>query len=403
MNSSLLNPPSFSQQIRSNKRKRLETIDGDFPSSMPQSSINPLSHSPGVVAQFAIAGLSETDQNPSQRIPDFPHRGISSNETFSIEAESDEDPETEGDEAARPKSKKPTSRKRGGHFDVLLQSIHYFLDRGEIAKASRAYGLILQLRPSGLPIDIRHHDLWAIGAEILMREGEETSQQDNGSHETQLKPTKRWGRAANMSKVKGYFDTLIQQHPYDYKTPKIISALDFWIALFSCEIYNTHTEHILALNRLESETDEESRRESFGNDESIASDETDSVEARKLYKKDELRFQALSIMKDITKRMDVLMQDMPYSRNQHYLRLHAMASFYIADLVIPISPVSQYQAEEVQKSRLMEQQSARNHLERIIIYGGELDKAAWKALNPSGDVEGDTSIPLYSSLPIRGL
>ncbi|EXA43519.1 hypothetical protein FOQG_06350 [Fusarium oxysporum f. sp. raphani 54005] len=400
---SLLDPPSFSQQIRSNKRKRPETTDDDFPSSLPQSSINPLSHSPGVVAQFAIAGLSETEENPSRRIRDFPHRGISSNEAFSIEAESDEDPETEGDEAARPKSKKSTSRKRGGHFDVLLQSIHYFLDRGEIAKASRAYGLILQLRPSGLPIDIRHHDLWAIGAEILMREGEETLQQDESSHENQPKSTKRWGRAANMNKVKAYFDTLIQQHPYDYKTPKVVSALDFWIALFSCEIYNTHTEHILALDRLESEIDEDPRRESFGNDESIASGETDSVETGRLHKKYELRVQALSIMKDITKRMDVLMQDMPYSRNQHYLRLRAMASFYIADLILPISPVSQFQAEEGQKARLMEQESARNHLERIITYGGELDKAAWDALNPSGDVEEDTSIPLYSSLPIRGL
>ncbi|CVK97306.1 uncharacterized protein FMAN_11439 [Fusarium mangiferae] len=399
----LLDPPSFSQQSRSNKRKRSETTGVDSPSSKPQSSTNPLSHSPGVVAQFAVAGLSETDENPSQRIRDFPHRGSSSNEAFSIEAESDEAPETEGDEAARPKSKKSKSRKRGGHFDVLLQSIHYFLDRGEIPKASRAYGLILQLRPSGLLVDVRHHDLWAIGAEILMREGEDNSRQDDGSHGNQLKSSERWGRAANMSKVKAYFDTLIQQHPYDYKTPKVVSALDFWIALFSCEIYNTHTEHILALDRLENEIDEESRRESFGNDESIASDETDSVEARKLLKKDELRVQTLSIMKDITKRMDTLMQDMPYSRNQHYLRLHAMASFYIADLVIPISPVSQYQAEEVQKARLTEQQSARNHLERIITYGGELDKAAWKALNPSGDVEGDTSIPLYSSLPIRGL
>ncbi|KAF4952383.1 hypothetical protein FGADI_6815 [Fusarium gaditjirri] len=399
---SLLDPPSFSQEIRANKRKRQETIDGDFPSSLPQSSINPLSHSPGLVAQFAIAGLSETDENPSQRIRDFPHRGISSNEAFAIEAESDDDPETEGDEAALPKSKKSTSRKRGGHFDVLLQSIHSFLDRGEIAQASRAYGLILQLRPSGLPIDVRHHDLWAIGAEILMREGEDTLQQDGISHENQTDSTKRWGRAANINKVKAYFDALIQQHPYDYKTPKVVSALDFWIALFSCEIYNTHAEHILALDRLESEIDEDPRRESFSN-ESIASDETDSIEARKLHKKDELRVQALFIMKDITKRMDALMQDMPYSRNQHYLRLRAMASFYIADLVPPISPASQFQAEEGQKARLMEQESARNHLERIVLYGGELDKAAWNALNPSGDAEDDTSIPLYSSLPIRGL
>ncbi|KAM0557941.1 hypothetical protein ACHAPJ_005105 [Fusarium lateritium] len=400
---SLLDPPSFSQQNKSNKRKRPEFTDDELPSSLPASSINPLSHSPSIVAQFAVAGLSETDEDPSQRIPNFPHRGISENGASAVEPESDEDPETEGDEAARPKSKKTSSRKRG-HFDVLLQSIHHFLDRGEIKKASRAYGLLLHLRPSGLPIDIRHHDLWAIGAEILMREGEkpspEEAQQQDGIEKG---PAKRWGRAANMNKVKAYFDTLIQQHPYDYRTPKIVSALDFWIALFSCEIYNTHTEHVLALDRLANEAEQGPRRESFGHDDSFGSDDTETFEARLVQKRDELRIQALSIMQDITKRMDVLLQDMPYSRNRHYLRLRAMASLYIADLVLPVGSASIFQTQEGQRVRQMEQDRARDSLEKIVTYGGELDEAALRVLNPSDDSEGDASIPLYSSLPIRGL
>ncbi|KAM0237198.1 hypothetical protein ACHAPO_004544 [Fusarium lateritium] len=400
---SLLDPPFFSQQSQSNKRKRLEAADEEFPSSLPTGPINPLSHSPGVIAQFAIAGLSEADEDPSQRIRDFPHRGLVGDGASAVEVESDEDPETEGDEAARPKSKKNTTRKRGGHFDVLLQSTHHFIDQGEMEKAARTYGLLLQLRPSGLPVDVRHHDLWAIGAEILMREGEGSAREREEDQEKSPTPTKRWGRAENMSKVRAYFDTLIQQHPYDYKTPNIVSAFDFWIAMFSCEIYNAHAEHTLALERFSSGTEEDYRRESFGHDDSFGSDDTESSEARLVRKKDELRLQALSAMQDITKRMDVLIQDMPYSRNQQYLRLRAMASLYIADLVVPIGPGSMLQTQQGQQARLMEQDRARKSLMRIVTYGGELDNAALRVLNPSDDSEGDTSLSLYSSLPIRGL
>ncbi|KAF4988823.1 hypothetical protein FGRMN_9528 [Fusarium graminum] len=401
--SSLLDLPSFSQHVKSNKRKRIEIIDEEFPSSLPSGSINPLSHSPGIIAQFAIAGLSQTDEDPSQRIRDFPHRGLTENNTSVLEAESDEDPETEGDEAARPKSKKTTSRKRGGHFDILLQSTHHFLDLGDIDKAARTYGLLLQLRPSGLPVDIRHHDLWATGAEILMRQGEDASKENEQQDEGNPAPTKRWGCAANMNKVKAYFESLIQQHPYDHKTPNIVSAFDFSLALLSCEIYNTHTEHVLALDRVVREAEDGSPRESFGHDDSFGSDDTINSEDRLVRQKDGLRLQALSAMQDITKRMDMLMQDIPYSRNQHYLRLRAMASLYIADLVLPIGTVSTLQSREGQKARLREQELARSYLEKIVTYGGKLDNAALSVFKPYDDSEEDTSIPLYSSLPIRGL
>ncbi|KAM5348490.1 hypothetical protein ACJ41O_008314 [Fusarium nematophilum] len=413
---SLLDPPAFSQQGRSNKRKRpvLAIPDDDSassrPSHLPPESINPLSHPPGVVAQFAIAGLSDTDENPSQKIPDFPHRGLgrgASSRTVEPENEA-EDPDTEGDEAAARPRNKTLRRARGGHFDVLLQSIHHFLDQGDIEKASRAYGLLLQLRPSGLPVDIRRHSLWAIGAEILLRRGEQLSPDDempgvkDKDTDTPERP-KRWGRAANMSKVRAYFDTLIQQHPYDYKHPRTVSALEFWLALLSCEIYNTHTEHVLALDCAAKEAEEGSRHESFGQDESFGSDETESHEARLAQTKDQLRLQALASMQEITKRMDGLMQDLPYSRNQDYLRLRAMASLYIADLVLPVGPASVIKLQEAQKARQMEQQRAREALKKYIAYGGVLDEAVVAILNPEEGSEEDASIPLYSSLPIRRL
>ncbi|EEU34386.1 uncharacterized protein NECHADRAFT_50250 [Fusarium vanettenii 77-13-4] len=407
---SLLDPPAFLQQSRLNKRKRpASSPEDDFPSSLPShlphDSINPHSHTPGIVAQFAIAGLSETDLDPAQQIPDFPHRGLDRKSVgrIEIEPEPEEEPDTDADEDAAPTKKKTTQRRRGGHFDVLLQSIHHFLDQGEIEKASRAYGVLLQLRPTGGPVDLRHHSLWAIGAEILMRQGEQTSSGDDKPEDEKKALPKRWGRAANMNKVKVYFDTLIQQHPYDYKHPQSISALDFWLALLSCEIHNTHTEHVLALERLARDADQDSRRGSFGHDDSFGSDDTENQEVRLAQRKEELRLQALGAMKDVTKRMDELMQDMPYSRNQHYLRLRAMASLYIADLVLPTGPTSAARFQQAQRTRQMEQKTARDELQKIITHGGELDEAAMAVLNPSEDSEEDTSIPLYSSLPIRGL
>lgn len=408
---SLLDPPSFSQQSRSNKRKRPASSPGDdFPSSLPShlphDSINPHSHTPGIVAQFAVAGLSETDLDPAQQIPDFPHRGLDRKSGRGIveidepEEEEEEDPDTEEDVA--PAKKKTPQRRRGGHFDVLLQSIHHFLDQGEVEKASRAYGVLLQLRPLGRPVDLRHHSMWAIGAEILMRQGEQQDDDDDKPEDQGALP-KRWGRAANMNKVKAYFEALIQQHPYDHKHPQSVSAVDFWLALLSCDMYNTHTEHVLALDSLEREADRDSRRGSFGHDDSFGSDETETQEARLAQRKEELRLQALGAIKDVTKKMDELMRDMPYSRNQHYLRLRAMASLYVADLVLPAGPTSAVRFEQAQKARQMEQQAARDELQKIITHGGELDEAAMAVLNPSEDSEEDTSIPLYSSLPIRGL
>jgi hypothetical protein len=80
-----------------------------------------------------------------------------------------------------------------------------------------------------------------------------------------------------------------------------------------------------------------------------------------------------------------------------------MASLYLADLVVPIGPVSMLQTEQAQQARSKEQGEARRYLERMVNEGGELDSAVLNVLNPSDDSEGDTSLSLYSSLPIRGL
>ncbi|KAK7423775.1 hypothetical protein QQZ08_008930 [Neonectria magnoliae] len=422
---SLLDPPSFSQRSRSGKRKRpsaTASSSADDPASsssivsrpahLPHDSINPLSHTPGMVYQFATAGLAETDEDPSQLIPDFPHRGLGRAAGLGRDVESDSDAETDDEGTKEKKKKKKNStvreRGRGGPYEVLLQSVQQFLDQGDINKAARAYGLLLQMRPSGAVVDVRRHSLWAIGAEILMRQGEQprgiNNDGDPDYDDLGVTPggLRRWGRAANINKVKAYFDTLIQQHPYDYKHPRAVCAVDFWVAMLSCEIYNAHTEHVMALDRAVDAVEDEARQ-SVGVDDSYGSEEPESREGQLKRRKEELRLQALATMRAITKRMGGLMQDLPYSRNHDLLRLRAMASLYVADLVMPVVDVSPIGIHEAQHARQMEQQIARDSLMEIVNKGGQLDEAVLVILYPLEEGGKDPAVPLYSSLPIRGL
>ncbi|CAM1511123.1 Fc.00g086360.m01.CDS01 [Cosmosporella sp. VM-42] len=406
---SVLDPPPFSQRKRKRPLPATDEINASqFSSQPPPNSINPLSHTPGTIHQFSVAGLSETDPNPSEQVPDFPHRSPGRSSSRNVEPDSDvDDSELHDKKAVRKKASEPG---RGGHFDVLLQSVHQFIDQGDIEKASRAYGLLLQLRPLGVLIDIRHHNLWAIGAEILMREGEEPDpnrETKEGLEDPRTARPKRWGREENMNKVKAYFETLIQQHPYDYRHPRVVSALDFWLAMLSCEIYNAHTEHMMALNRLDDgacDWDEEEPSYGYlGSDGGFKGDESEQREIRMKQRREQLRQQALATMQEITRRMDMLMQDPPYSKSPYYLRLRAMASLYVADLVIPIADTLPRNMEEAQKRRRMEQETARAALQRIVDGGGQLDQAALAVLDLQDEDESDLAIPLYSSLPIRGL
>jgi hypothetical protein len=197
-----------------------------------------------------------------------------------------------------------------------------------------------------------------------------------------------------MNKVKAYLDTLIQQHPYDYKHPRAVCAVDFWLAMLGCDIYNTHTEHIMGLDRA-------AREEALETFEMYDIDEDPETQAKQT--RDELRLRALRTMRDVTKTMDELMQDMPYSKNAHLLRLRAMAALYVADLVIPVIDISPSAIHEAQRARQTEQQSARDLLTRIINNGGELDQAAMAVMNPPDENAQDSTISVYSSLPIRGL
>ncbi|KAK7981690.1 hypothetical protein PG996_009379 [Apiospora saccharicola] len=177
-------------------------------SSLPADSINPLSHSPDTLRQFAVAGLDPGEEVPSKVYPKFPHKGISSrNNAFSFkrggannnrkkggrmsaltsgsEADVDTDVSDNNNRRGRNDSRKDLDGEddddgfqmnysaRMRHLSTLMAIMHRCLHEGDIPRAKRAFNLLIRTKD----VDVRVNGLWNIGVEILMREGEQQKQQ----------------------------------------------------------------------------------------------------------------------------------------------------------------------------------------------------------------------------------
>ncbi|KAM3511655.1 hypothetical protein MY11210_004672 [Beauveria gryllotalpidicola] len=401
----------------SGKRKRDDSLGNIRVSPPSAQAINPHSYPPAKLAQFAVAGLSDADEDPAQDIKYFPHRGFSHKPADPV-SESDYETGlkdgTDEDGGGRSKPKRaPDAHRR--HLAVLTRAMHQFLSQGNVAKAARAFGLALQLRPYSRPLDIRHDHLWALGAEVIMREGEEqrnesTKIQNNSAHGEQHRGATpmRWGSAANMNKLRAYLETLIQQYPYDHRAPKKISALHFSISLYSAEIYNIYSEHTAGLSGAQR-----------GADDSLADDESDLwletlLEDESFHTprprrrdaasnpKDKVRLHTLAAIKAVAARMDALMRELPYNKSHEMLRLRAAASLFMADLAVPFDKTVALELHDVNEQRRQDIEVARRTLQIILESGGNLDEAS-RALAESDDV--DEALPIaseiYIALPIR--
>ncbi|OLN95608.1 hypothetical protein CCHL11_04849 [Colletotrichum chlorophyti] len=402
-------------------------------SSRPQlssDSINPLSHTPSVLRQLQLAGLAETDHLPSTSQPNFPHRAwrdtgaprrrggsgaatpfkpLESDGLEEINDDDDEDHQP-GDENADGRRRR---RKRDGEvraryasekspFRPLVSAVYDFLDRGDVTNAKRAFGVLARSHVHGRPVDIRRNDYWALGAEILMREGAESNSTEGGV-EKEAYP------AANIPRVREYFQDLIQRYPYNFKYRNAVSAIDFWPALLSYEVYQVHARHAASLRRLERES-EDWEDDSWQEPSSLVGGDSMITDAsgwqpdgrdRKLRQaRDQLRLRTLDALREVAGRMDDLLEDRPYSHSREMLRLRGMVSLYIGDLLIPAHTHREGQMAEAQARREAERNNARFRFQKMVENGGRPDTFVQELLAPV-DQEDGPLLPVFSSLPIR--
>ncbi|KAI0165008.1 hypothetical protein GGR57DRAFT_451409 [Xylariaceae sp. FL1272] len=374
----------------------VETTFKSQKSSLPSNSINPLSHPPDVLHQLAVAGLSPEDELPSTFHSSFPHTRLptgrkksrgSTSRRMMDGAESG----TETDATSRTitrerenESKQHTARVH--HLNTMTAIMHRCLKEGDIDRAKRAFNLLIRSRN----VDLRIDNLWAIGSEILMRDGESSLRSaapqspmqlgDENQHEAGGRPPKRWGSAANIEVVKTYFENLISQYPHDVTRHHLVTAsekrgdgrladaVDFWPALYSIEIYNLDAEYQTAKYQVYLEfgappTPSSSRASTPGarvkedpdGDEMdidsgfhqgvMESDDEDEHDDRHRAI-DALRSETRRGAQEIATRMDTTMENQPYVKHAELLRLRGHMSLFIADLYLP--------------SRLTERSRARN-------------------------------------------
>lgn len=435
--------------MSSRKRRRSSSVFSSISSrSQPatpryiEGSINPLSHTPSTLKQFAVAGLPDYEDVPSRLIPGFPHRSVPRSATdfsrsqqlkhqidreSSTEEEDEDEDETEdaqttaaSDVGIRQKKSRNAQRKREAqehYLGFLTALIIRSLEEGNIARAKRAFGLVRRAEIHGRPVDLRKNGLWALGAEILMRDGEMPSGTSgaplsDGDAESRQREQlvderpRRWGSAANMLQVRTFFEGLIRQHPYSRLFPKSISALDFWPALLGCEFYNICVEYKLRFERLETEsenwsdTGEPEMPVAYGSGEEDLYREPQRNGRDERLREEKLRTSqdAYANMREITKQMDELMQNQPYSSNQELLRLRGMMSLFMSDLVVPPPPRSAQEEEEGRARKEDEADRARVIFLRLVEQGGQLDRWIERFVGLEEFVD---EPPLFSSLPIR--
>lgn len=411
------------------KRKRVQAMgSGSLAIASSQrdaaGAATPFARSPSERIQLSLAGLSDTDRDTTRGVRHFPHGALA--------AEHDRGQRDDDGDEDQPSKKKPAGAAAVGngekYFDVLLRSLHQMLGRGNLVRAERTYRLLFQLRPGGRPLDVRQHNIWALGAEILMRAGEKPaiSPESDGNPATEAGGERqghcrrapiardgfiipaRWGSSANIDKVKAYFEALIQRYPYDPKSPSKISALDFQLAMLGCEIYNVHLEYTAGLAKAGKEAGTRHGQHPAEKLDEAASGET-SNHRGDVWQKDagrqakaEARERALSAMEDIARRMHSLLQALPYRKNNHFLRLRTTASLYTADLLTTTSQMTSSQRSETENRRRLQQRAAVDAIQMLVQNGGELDVTFQSILDDWAEKE-DSPAPssLQTSLPIR--
>lgn len=386
-NSALPNSRLHLSSVPSRKRKRAppsptssedEKLLSDH--ELPDASTNPLSLTPAEIAQYKLAGLALNKEIPGKE-RGFPHRALPEKALRGVRRREVHGEESSGAEEgfARKEGRNEDEEKkrergpglRSQHLSVLTAILHKCLLAGDIPRASRAWALLIRAEVGGHAVDIRGSGYWGIGAELLIRStGASRNDQESGSIEEvgdiskesdgDVEPgskmvgdeERRWGTREGLKRAKNYYERLILQYPYKRWFHDSVTALDFWPAMVGCEIYGIQWEQKDGLRKIaqreeqSDDSDGSSISEDSGTDDEGGGKEQ-SIRLRRRQRKEEqiwqekesIRKNSLVESEEIARRLDGLMNTLPYSDSHAILRLRGMLALYIGDLSVPTRPI----------------------------------------------------------------
>ncbi|CCU82990.1 hypothetical protein BGHDH14_bgh04080 [Blumeria hordei DH14] len=375
-----------------NKRKRHEsTSESASESEIEELDVkdprtNPLSLNPDEVFQYRTAGLELNETLPA--VNQWPHRGFTEPMMLPVrpkktkEASKVKNTETEvcDDESLNmtAKAKENISASKISresqlhirHIKVLTAILHRCLQDGDIARASRAWGLLTRLQVSGQGIDLRSSGYWGIGAELLIRGASMPTSRINTSN-----PKTKNGQEADVNEITGkfpkipshrglaeglgraidFYERLIIEYPFKRQFLKSMSALNWWPIMAGCEIYKIQLEHTIAYEELErkdaikaphDDMDEDDILEDFSNSGDSEEISLESKQEHEWQARDRIRKISLHASENLATRLDERMVVPPFSESRDMLWLRGMLALYIGDLSVP----EEFEARELDSS-----------------------------------------------------
>lgn len=231
---------------------------------------------------------------------------------------------------------------RGHHAVALTTVLHRCLLQGDYLRAGRTWGILLRMRIATGSLDLRNHDYWGLGAEILYhqhsqvnpniarQEGEALVDGNCSNEDSSLKPS-YWFNPEGFKEAREYFERLILQYPHQRRDTSLINALDFYPAMFGLWIYSVQQQHRLKLQyrrELDPKIKEESSKVSQSAEKTSAlglemKDDPESAKAHTVY---------VDRAREIQNQLDVLLLSPPFSDNARLCNLQSMVNQWVSHI-----------------------------------------------------------------------
>lgn len=215
---------------------------------------------------------------------------------------------------------------------ALTTVLHRCLLQGDYLRAGRTWGILLRMRVATGSLNLRTHDHWGLGAEILYhqhsqlisntagRKGEPLVGGNNKNEDSPLKSF-YWFNPEGFREAREYYERLILQYPYQKQLPNLLNALDFYPAMFGLWIYSVQQQHEFKLQH-RGEPDPKIKEQPLALGLEMKEDPR-LAEAHTVY---------VDRAREIQNQLDALLQSPPFSDNARLCRLQSMVNQWVSHI-----------------------------------------------------------------------
>ena len=222
---------------------------------------------------------------------------------------------------------------RQHHLNTITAILHKCLSEGDYLRAGRAWAILLRAEQIGHSMDLRMHDRWGVGAEILMRCESQMAQKTLDHDYIDVSSSTSKVKAESMEKAKEYYERIVLQYPYRKAFPNATGPLSFSIAMFSLWIYTVKecsSMGLMAIGSSDKDIDETDAEANDNNERSSASD----VELDRYRKREQIRRDTLQSAREIANRIDGLLASPPYSDSARLWKLRGEIALWTTHLSV---------------------------------------------------------------------